>query len=270
MKIQEFSNNQDLEEGLGRYLKYIGSKVGSLFSQRLKGKAQLLKASNKVLNMFKQAMGRRNETFKNVTWGSLENFLSNPSLLGLSQNKVVKLINNSKIKNQIQTDWEKISDGMVPPDDAWAVKDQPIGGQSNDRSAAKLAEIAVTYIIELAVIEYLENRTNQTQDTTSRSREEPAVDSNIQRRERYKAVAQPEPDTDTDADTEPKTPPAASTKEKTSKSPWSVTAPPAGKSKIPSSPQFDLTPIQSKIGSLSKDKLQKIRKIITDKLGATP
>lgn len=279
MKIQEISNTQKVDEGLGRYLKYIGAKVGSLFSDRLKGKANMLKAANKVLSLFNQSMGSRNEKFKNVTWGSLIRFLSNPSLLGLSRSQVVKIINNPKIKKQVENDWQKLSSGMVPSEESWGQPDEPIGGPGEDMMAGKLAEIAVTYIIELAVVEYLENRTQgtartqQSPDTTyddtytagqKRSKDDDE-DYYTSKRKRYMANPPEEPES-TKGETEPADKDSA--KAQPTKSPWNVKTLPTGKSRIPSSPEFDIKPIQVKIGTLSKDKLQRIRKIITDKLGA--
>lgn len=258
MKINEVAQLDQVDEGIGRYLKYIGSRMGSLFSQRLKGKAQLLKASSKVLNMFQQAMGRRNEKYKNVTWGSLENFLSNPSLLGLSQSRVSQLINNSKIKNQIMADWNKLSGGLVPPDDAWGVEDQPIGGESNDRMAAKLAEIAVTYIVELAVIEYLENRTKASQPV----RTKPSEPDTYQKRKPRNTAEPTEPSTSDDDEKSTPSPEPVQTSKNTiptnslpqvKQSPWLTKPSPKGQSQIP------VSPVQSVKIKVTRDQLTRIK-----------
>lgn len=157
MKAQDILYTQRLDEQF-KFLDYTMSKLKGLFGDHSAGRHQTIAATRKVLSLFQQAMGRRNQSFQDVTWGTLIRFLSNPSLLGFNINDVMNIVKNEKIKFQVAQDWDRLSGGTVELDDSWGKKDAPIGGPSNDELSAKLAEIVVNYIVEFASVEYLERR----------------------------------------------------------------------------------------------------------------
>lgn len=258
-------DKEQVDEAFGQYLKYLGARIGGIFSDRLEGKADLLKASTKVLKMFNKAMGMRDQKYKNVTWKTLIEFLSNPQLLGLNKNQVLQIVNDPKIKQEVFNAWKQRSKGLPAPMKTWGQSDEAIGGPAGNFAAGVFAEMAVTAVIQLAAINYLEGKTSAEQ--TAKDRYGTFTDKDVERLEKLgfsdrqiRKLASRGYEHDDFAD--------IYNDYKKSRSPWDIEAPVKGKSQIPKSPQIDLKSIQSKIQSLPKDKLEKIRKIIVDKLGA--
>lgn len=156
MKANDILYTQRIDEKYD-FLDYTLSKLKGLFGDYDVGRSQTIAATRKVLSLFQSAMGRRNQTFKDVTWGTLIKFLSNPTLLGLDIQDVMQIVNNTKIKQQVIDDWNRLSYGTVKPDSTWSKKDEPIAPGNNELSA-KLAEVVVNYMVEFAAVEYLERR----------------------------------------------------------------------------------------------------------------
>jgi hypothetical protein len=165
MRLHEINNQKRIDEKLGIFLAQVGNRLAGLFSRKKKARSEVLKITNRAFKAFDQFLGRRrNMSMKNVTWKILWTFMLSPQGLKMNEQRARLILKNADLKNEIKNAWTKIARGApLPPPEDWGKMDAPIGGDTNDSASAKFAELALTYIFEVAATQYLEYSTKAQQ-----------------------------------------------------------------------------------------------------------
>ena len=163
MKIAEFRNQQEVNEGLGDYVKLVAKKFKGLFDAREQGEAEILQYTLIGMKNFERWMGRRKQSLKNVTWETLFTFLISGQGLNFSRSAAQKMIESPAIKKRIVSMWQS-NRGSKSALATWGKPNAAIGGPGNNSRTGELAKIAITHFIELAALKYLESDTLSGED----------------------------------------------------------------------------------------------------------
>jgi len=168
MKIEHIIKHSDqVDEGLKDYIGLVGNALAGVVSARHRGKAEVGRVLIDAKKNFSQHMGRNGQNWATVTWNTLYKYLSMPNQLGLTSDEINKILKDNSVKAKIieliskqsskqlgaTPGAQKISTDVMKKD--WAKGSAIIGGPE-DKDSGKRAEIAVTYLLELGAIKWLE------------------------------------------------------------------------------------------------------------------
>jgi hypothetical protein len=204
MKIKHITKQSDpVEEGLKDYIGLVGNALAGVVSARHRGKAEVGRVLIDAKKNFSQHMGRNGQNWATVTWNTLYKYLSMPNQLGLTGDEINRMLKDNSVKSKIieliskqsskqlgsAPGNQKISTDVMKKD--WAKGASIIGGPE-DKDSAKRAEIAVTYILELGAIKWLERS-----DSTSDMPDEPTTEPQAPATQQTAATQQSEPSGET-------------------------------------------------------------------------
>ena len=175
MRIGQISEDpRSVNEGLKDYVGLVGNALAGIVSARHRGKAEVSKVLLDAKKNFTQHMGRNGQKWDTVTWNTLYKYLSMPDQLGLTGTEITKIFKDQTVQSKIldliskqtskqvggSASSQRISTDVMKQ--TWSKSSQLIGGP-DDMDSAKRAEIAVTYLLELGAIKWLE-RSDRTQE----------------------------------------------------------------------------------------------------------
>lgn len=170
MRLKHLVEQPDkVDEALKDYIGLVGNALAGVVSARHRGKAEVSRVLIDTKKAFMQHMGRNGQDWSTVTWGTLYKYLSMPKQLGLQKDEISRILRDSSVQSKILNLISKQSSkqlGTSPGKQqistdqmkkSWGKNNEIISGVE-DKDSAKRAEIAVTYILELGAIKWLERK----------------------------------------------------------------------------------------------------------------
>lgn len=155
-------NGQSVDEALKDYVKLVGNALAGVVSARHRGQAEVQALTLDNKRVFLRYMGRQSMTFETLTWNIIFKYLTLETGLNLSEQEAMMIFRDTATKAKVEKLWISQKSGaaggtLASPQASrnWGQKGALVGG-TEDPDGAKRAEIALTYILELASIKRLE------------------------------------------------------------------------------------------------------------------
>lgn len=160
------ASNQDLDEDINR-LRRVGAWFKGMFSKRHQGIADVLKGAAPLLKQFERYMGRKNQTYENLTWQTVVTFLASNATttipvgkskgVPLNMNQMAELLNDptfrTKLDQQMRTEkvaLRNFNNWFPTGSNLSAKRTQPVGGPT-PTNRERRSEIILHNVLEAAV-----------------------------------------------------------------------------------------------------------------------
>jgi len=155
INIVESKKNIEIEEGVLDFIKKIAPVIDPIARARKHGQKEVTDLTKAAMSKFAQYIGRMKKDFGDVTWNTLNKYLTMQDQFGLDPAEVKKIIVDSGTKTNISRILSA-SHLPMPAANTWGKPAAAISGDPNNPQSNNIGLAIVTYIMELAAIKNLE------------------------------------------------------------------------------------------------------------------